>query len=84
MVYLIHFDRPYKRAKHYIGFTDNLDARMDCHRHGHGSKLLKAVNDAGIGYRVVRTWDGDRSVERRLKNWKKASDLCPVCRKMKT
>jgi len=82
MVYLIHFDRPYKHAQHYIGYTDNLDSRIDCHRHGNGSKLLKAVNAAGIGYKVVRTWpDGDRSFQRQLKNQKNASRFCPTCRK---
>jgi predicted GIY-YIG superfamily endonuclease len=80
MVYLIHFDKPYKHAQHYIGFTDNLDARLDRHHGKHGSKLLKAVEAAGISFKVVRTWDGDRAFERKLKNRKNASRYCPICR----
>jgi hypothetical protein len=82
MVYLIHFEKPYKHAMHYIGFTDNLDRRMHDHELGtKGSKLLKAVRDKGINFSVVRTWpDGDRTFERKLHNYKKSSALCPVCR----
>lgn len=80
MVYLIHFDRPYKRARHYLGYTTNFDARMECHRKGRGSCLLRAVNNAGIGWKVVRTWpDADGNFERKLHNWKKSWQLCPVC-----
>lgn len=82
MVYLIHFDKPYRHARHYIGFTDNMDRRMHEHEFNcNGARLLQVVREAGIGFRVVRTWpDGDRSLERKLKNWKKSSCLCPVCR----
>lgn len=80
MVYLIHFDEPYKHAQHYIGFTEHFDERMDCHKSGTGSRLLEVVNKAGIGWKVVRTWEGDRKLERKLKNQKKASRLCPVCK----
>lgn len=81
MVYLIHFDRAYKHARHYIGYTDNLDQRMHEHELGSkGARLLQVVRDAGINFRVVRIWpDGDRNFERRLKNYKKSSCLCPVC-----
>jgi predicted GIY-YIG superfamily endonuclease len=30
-VYLIHFDRPYHHARHYIGYTDDVDARLAGH-----------------------------------------------------
>jgi predicted GIY-YIG superfamily endonuclease len=81
MVYLIHFDKAYRHAQHYIGFTDNLEQRMHDHELGtKGSKLLKAVRDVGINFKVVRTWpDGDRTFERKLHNYKKSSHLCPVC-----
>jgi hypothetical protein len=81
MVYLIHFEKPFKHARHYIGFTDNLDRRMHEHELGtNGSKLLKAVRDEGINFTVVRIWpEGDRTFERRLHNYKKSSCLCPVC-----
>jgi len=78
-VYLIHFDRHYKRAKHYLGAAKNLEKRMKLHRSGKGSKLLAALNKEGIGYSVVRTWDGYFEKERELKRRKNASQLCPKC-----
>lgn len=81
MVYLIHFETNYKRARHYIGYTEKFEARMECHRKGKGSHLLNAVNKAGIPWSVVRTWpDKDGNFERKLKNRKNASQLCPVCK----
>ncbi len=82
MVYLIHFDRKFKHAQHYIGYTADLDQRIYDHNHTvDGAKLLQAVRAAGIGFRVVRTWeDGDRNFERKLHKRKKSSCLCPVCR----
>src|SRR5262245_26650704 len=70
--YLIHFDRPYQHARHYLGFVDGgeeaLTARMERHAAGHGSRLLAVIQSAGIGWRLVRTWIGaTRSEERRLK-----------------
>ena len=81
MVYLIHFDRPLKHAQHYIGYTTDLDKRFHAHScTGDGAKLLHAVRDAGIGFKVVNTWkDGDRSFERELKNKKNAKWFCPIC-----
>lgn len=84
MVYLIHFEQPYHHARHYIGFTDGdetLEQRIDRHRRGDGAKLLRAVSQAGIEFKVVRVWEhGDRTMERRLKSRKKAWRYCPVCR----
>jgi predicted GIY-YIG superfamily endonuclease len=79
-VYLVHFDSPYHHARHYMGFTDDLDVRIKRHRSGDGSRLLRALKIAGIGWRVAVTWKGDRSLERLLKNRKNSPQLCPVCR----
>ncbi len=78
-VYLIHFDKPYHHAQHYLGYADDVKKRIARHRRGNGAKLLKVLKDNGIKWKVVRIWDGDRSLERRLKNWHNASRLCPVC-----
>jgi predicted GIY-YIG superfamily endonuclease len=79
-VYLIHFDTPYKHAKHYLGWSRYLHGRLDHHRRGTGARLLQVVNEAGISWRVVRTWKKqDRNFERRLKNQKNSPRLCPVC-----
>ena len=84
MIYLLHFSRPFKHATHYIGFTSkDLEGRLAYHSAGKGSKLLKAVAEAGISWTVARTWPGGRNEERRLKNQKNAPRLCPICRTLK-
>lgn len=40
---------------------------------------MKAVSQANIRWRVVRTWDGDRNFERRLHNAKNSKKICPIC-----
>lgn len=83
MVYLIHFDEPYRHARHYIGFAENRQTfgrRIAHHRKGTGARLLAVVGAAGIGFTVARTWpDGDRTAERKLKNQKNTPRLCPLC-----
>lgn len=85
MVYLIHLDTPFHHVRHYLGFTETpegLQARAKKHASGSGSRLLRAVSKAGIGFQVVRTWpNGDRNFERSLKNMKESPRLCPVCSK---
>jgi predicted GIY-YIG superfamily endonuclease len=83
-VYLIHFDRPYHHARHYLGYTDDLPARLDRHLAGNGGRLLQVVRAAGIGYQVVRAWEGDRGLERKLKKQKGSPRLCPICKGQKT
>lgn len=80
-VYLIHFERPYQHARHYIGWTEDLSARLQAHRDGCGSALMAAVTRAGIGWVVARTWEGeDRGFERRLHRRKNSrARLCPIC-----
>lgn len=83
-VYLLHFDEPYKHARHYIGWSDNLDARIDAHRNGTGARLLEVIIGAGIGFCVARTWKRKtRAYERRLKKRGGAARICPLCRKEK-
>ncbi len=84
-VYLIHFDENFGHARHYLGFCENgnLEDRIATHRAGghNAARLLQVIGAAGIGWQVVRTWKNvDRNFERKLKNKKKSSTLCPVCR----
>ena len=82
MVYLIHFEEKLHHVQHYIGFVEkNLKQRVKKHKNNKGAKLLIAVNLKGIQWEVVRVWEeGDRTLERKLKNCKKARCFCPVCR----
>ena len=91
-VYLLHFQKPFTGEKrnpnakrvqtvqHYIGYTENLEQRIDAHWRGNGSRLVEVVRNNGIGFVVARTWEGaTRADERRLKNRKNAAQLCPIC-----
>lgn len=79
VIYLIHFDEPVAHAQHYLGYTDDLEARIKCHQKGHGARLIAHLVATGVSWRVVRTWEGERALERALKNLKKARVLCPCC-----
>lgn len=80
VVYLIHFDEPYEHARHYLGYTKCLTVRLALHRSGQGARLIQVIQEAGIGWTLATWWRGDRSLERRLKNWHNAKKLCPICR----
>ena len=42
--------------------------------------MLRAARAAGLTWDTVRFWvNGDRNLERRLKNRKRARDFCPIC-----
>lgn len=80
-IYLLHFSRPYRHAKHYMGWTRDLDSRLEAHSNGSGARLMEVLSKAGISFEVARTWTGDRNYERQLKNRKCAPRMCPICRK---
>lgn len=80
MVYLIHLNTKFSHAQHYVGFTTQLKRRIEHHRAGTGAKMLKHVNAAGITWEVARVWaEGDRELERRIKNNSHVKNLCPFC-----
>ena len=79
-VYLLHFSEPLHHARHYLGSTANLDARLAEHRSGQGARLMEVVTGLGIGFELARTWTGDRKLERKLKRQHNAPRLCPNCR----
>ena len=79
-VYLLHFSPPYKHARHYIGFAYRINTRLAAHRNGTGARLCQVAVGNGSELIKARVWEGkDRTFERRLKNYKKSSVLCPYC-----
>lgn len=78
-VYLIHFDDPYEHARHYLGWTNDLEYRMRQHQNGNGARLMAVIAEAQIPWRIVRLWEADRSVEATFKRWHCNTKLCPVC-----
>ena len=90
MIYLLHFSQPIGnltsplgQAQHYLGWTDDLDNRIREHRKGNpkASKLCAFAARKGIKFTVAEVVPGDRTLERRLKNHKRAKDFCPVCQR---
>lgn len=82
VVYLIHFETPIHHARHYMGWTNDLDKRLEDHRIGNGSasKLMAEVARLGINWSVVRTWPmTTRLDERRLKARHEGPKFCPIC-----
>lgn len=80
VVYLIHFERPYKHARHYLGVTSNLNRRLSQHRNGTGARLMEVISAAQINWEIVRTWNGGHELERKLKAWNNSCRLCPICK----
>jgi predicted GIY-YIG superfamily endonuclease len=78
-IYLLHFSEPYRHAKHYIGYTRDLSARLESHARGTGARLLEVITQAGITFNLARTWKGTRKGERRIKKRGGAARICPVC-----
>ena len=86
--YLLHFDAPLgnpdnprAQARHYLGWAARLDRCALQHMQGKGAAITRAAVERGIGFVVARTWSGDRSLERKLKNRHEAPRLCPICRR---
>ncbi len=78
-VYLIHFEQPYKHARHYLGYASDVQARIQRHQAGTGARLMEVIAHAGIHWHVARTWEGDQALEKALKLQKNSPRLCPDC-----
>ena len=78
-VYLLHFDTPYRHARHYLGYTVNVDQRLAMHAAGRGARLLEVLKSEGITFTVAWVRVGDRALERRLKDRHESPRLCPIC-----
>jgi hypothetical protein len=79
VIYMLHFDRPYRHARHYVGWTDDLLHRLSRHATGNGARLVEVIWAAGIGFTLVRICEGTRHTERAIKNAGGAVRYCPVC-----
>jgi predicted GIY-YIG superfamily endonuclease len=78
-VYMLHFDQPYKHARHYVGWAADLAERLAEHAAGRGARLTQVVRDAGISWQLSRTWPGSRATERDIKDRRNTPAMCPVC-----
>jgi predicted GIY-YIG superfamily endonuclease len=78
-VYLLHFDQPYRHARHYVGWATNVKRRLAEHEAGRGARLLAVVKAAGIGWQLARMWPGSRARERQIKRQGGHARHCPLC-----
>jgi len=69
---------PLHHAQHYLGFTDDLDARTARHLNGFGGPHAAVFSELGISFTIARTWNSDWKLERKLKNRKNGRKLCPI------
>lgn len=78
---MLHFDSKISdHAGHYLGYAENIAARLAAHQAGTGARLTAVAKERGIGFRLVRVWVGlGRADERKLKNRKHGPRLCPLC-----
>lgn len=90
-VYLICFNEYYKHSKHYLGWTTELERRIQQHRDitvenldktskDRGAVLMAYVNSAGIQWKVARIWQGvELEFELKLKREGHSKKYCPLC-----
>jgi len=85
-VYVIHFDKSYRHAKHYTGIAINVEKRMKEHAMGNGARLMQVLKEQDIGfqYAIVSEWDNfslAHAEEKRLKTKvKQPKKYCPFCK----
>jgi predicted GIY-YIG superfamily endonuclease len=82
VVYLLHFHQRLGTEKHsiqhYLGFTADLEHRLERHRQGQGARITEVLKERGIGFDVVAVWPGNRQIENALK-LHSATPICPTC-----
>lgn len=81
-LYLLHFDEPIRRARHYLGIcrSDRLEKRMREHQGGYGARLTSRLVNHGLGFALARVIaNASRDDERRLKRAGHFDRLCPIC-----
>lgn len=85
MIYILHINPPLAHARHYVGWTKDVDVSRRVAEHleqaGHRpSRLVGAALAAGRTVTLAGTLEGDLATERRLKARGGAASYCPLCR----
>lgn len=63
-VYLLHFEHPCRgRSRHYLGFTRNLEQRIESHRHGAACATTKIASIEGLGLPSLEPGSGTQKTE---------------------
>lgn len=80
-VYLLHLNQPFGHATH-VGWSEQIARRIEHHRAGRGSAMLRAFVRGGGTFQLARTWLGaTKRLERRIKrrDYGPIAGLCPLC-----
>src|SRR5260370_35424273 len=59
-VYLIHLDQALKNAKHYLGFSEDVQEQVQQNRNERGAVFMRAISKEGIAWHVAGLWHADR------------------------
>lgn len=84
MLYLLHFKKPYRHCRHYLGYTADYRIKRRIYEHFHDPQvgLLKALQQQGTPWQVARIMEGDRQREAHLKYVvRNIRGYCPACQK---
>lgn len=83
VVYMLHFERPIGKARHYVGSTESpaLRARIKRHKSGGGAALTSEAVRLKIPMRIAHIWTAQsRAREQEIKAAGKFSRHCVYCR----
>jgi predicted GIY-YIG superfamily endonuclease len=84
-IYLLHYTKPTSRGRqHYLGWAKDPLRRLRRHRAGYGATDTRIAVAEGAGLVMAQTWSGTPSLERRIKEWRRArragfAGICPLC-----
>ncbi|MGC4031654.1 MAG: hypothetical protein QM754_07965 [Tepidisphaeraceae bacterium] len=80
-VYLVHYKQPRKHVRHAVRTVEaNAETIRKLYRNLHKQVIDTRAEAEGIAFVLVRTWKGrDAVFERKLKDQKHHSRLCPFC-----
>ena len=81
--YLVHLEKPWIVARHYIGFTDR-HVEKGPYENTHLSPLLDFMDKDGIGLSITRVWEDEKKCRALLMRPRDerslvATSLCPNC-----
>lgn len=79
-LYLLHFEQPYKHARHYLGIARNgIERRIEEHRAGKGANITAVVKRNGIGFVLAKSWlNVPFKSEKKIKG-RGLKVYCPIC-----
>src|SRR5438128_566262 len=79
-IYLLHWRNREGRVEHYVGWTQDLEARLKAHcSDSGGCPTTRQYRQAGMRGVLVRLWRGNVWGERKLQQTLDFPDDCPVC-----